>query len=150
LNYQNNSAGSSIKKKMDIRKELIITIEQYENGHIDFAKAQSMIKALCEKEMTQYDLDNYWRSASIEEFVEELLQKSLDGWENIDDARALILIREILDNVTKDSLLNRNAEALEKRYAKPFGTVSGLIFHRSIKDENKILEVLKHDTVIRL
>lgn len=70
-------------------------------------------------------------------------------WADIDDKKALLLIKEILANIAEDNIVHRNEEALEKRYRKPTGYISGLIF-QDITGEPEILELLKKDTTIYL
>jgi hypothetical protein len=80
-----------------------------------------------------------------EKVIEPILE-----WEKINDASALVLIREILDNVEDDALLERNGEALEKKYRQITGFVTDLIFYSAIYDEVEILQELKKDNVIYL
>lgn len=71
-------------------------------------------------------------------------------WASIDDARAVLLIKEILANITNDNIVDRNSDALEKRYRKPTGFISDLIFYKDPIDEQAILALLKKDTTIYL
>ncbi|HUP13099.1 MAG TPA: hypothetical protein VM187_12820 [Niastella sp.] len=57
-----------------------------------------------------------------------------------------ILIRQILADVTRDNIVHRNSDALEKRYRKKTGFISDLIFYQDITDEPAILKLLKEDT----
>jgi hypothetical protein len=72
------------------------------------------------------------------------------NWEQIDDEQALSLILEILENTSEDSILKRNGNALEKRYAKSEGTVMDLIFQEDLNNPRLILDKLKINTVISL
>ena len=75
--------------------------------------------------------------------------KSRD-WKKIDDDSILKLIKEILDNLANDSIIQNNSEMLERKYGKPEGFVCNLIFHMDIDNENLILEELKKDKIIYL
>ncbi|HEY8898636.1 MAG TPA: hypothetical protein VIM79_27595, partial [Niastella sp.] len=102
------------------------------------------------KDCTGPEIRGYYSYTCLDDFCENLLTEPITDWANIDDERALTLIKEILADVTKNNILIRNSEALEKRYRKSEGFISGLIFYQDITDEQAILALLKKDTTIYL
>gem|GEM_PF-1379983 len=128
-------------------KQIII---DYENKILPFEKVIDMIKELTSKSIDKYDLDNYWTNTDIDSFVKRIATLEFTNWKNIEDELALELINEILENITDDSILERNMNALEKRYSKPTGKIIDWIFHRNITVPNEILELLKQNTSIAL
>lgn len=125
-------------------------IFDYENKTLSLEKAVSLIEELTSKSIDKYDLDNYWRSTDIDSFVKRLTSLEISDWKSIDDERALELITEILMNITDDSILTRNMDALEKRYSKSTGKISDWIFYKNITDPIEILQLLKQNTSIAL
>ena len=73
----------------------------------------------------------------------------MDG-NKLNDEEALFLIKEILNNLTNDNLIDSNTSELEKIYSKPSGTINNFIFYDDISDPNQILNLLKKNTVIIL
>lgn len=130
-------------------KELIAIIENWENGKLNLEKTLNNIYLLTGYQTDEYNLRTYWTYTSLEEFCEAFLTDSIDDWEDIDDERAKKLIKEIFDNLGKDGIISRNEEALEKKYRKPSGFVSDLIFQKDLEID-KILIELKKDTTIYL
>lgn len=125
-------------------------INDYENKTLSVENAIVLIKKLTFKPIDKYDLDNYWTSTDIDSFVKRLITPEITDWKNIDDERALELINEILENTSEDSILERNMNALEKRYSKATGKISDWIFYDDITDPNEILRLLKQNTSIAL
>jgi hypothetical protein len=130
--------------------ELKSVITDYENGLIDYDQAQTMILQLTGKNVEQYQLDSYWGAESLESFINRLLIDPIMEWQYIDDQQALALIEEILKNEMDGAILERNGQALEKRYGKPEGMISECIFHRAIHEAKLILSELKKETRIIL
>ncbi|MCK0157915.1 hypothetical protein MWU65_12030 [Cellulophaga sp. F20128] len=126
-------------------KKIILDLE---NGKLDVATALFQIKKLSDKEITEYDLCNYWRSEGLDEFVRTLAMPELENWNKIDDERALELIKEMIEKISDTALMVRNSTALEKRFKKSSGTVMELVFQTGMEIE--ILSELKKDTTIRL
>lgn len=116
-------------EQFEIEKQVEVAIKKYEKEEIDLEEAQKRIEKITGTKISQYTLDNYWRAENFEDFVRWVSTKELENWEQIDDEQALSLISEILKNTSDSSILKRNGNALEKRYAKSEGTVSDLIFH---------------------
>jgi DNA primase large subunit len=135
---------------MDKKAKLKSIIEQYEGGQIDIKRVLITITETTGKTISKDELDDYWRSTSLDQFCELLTTEPITEWQNIDDTTALSLIKEILNNITKDNIIYRNAEALEKRYNKPTGFISNLIFHSDLQNEAQLLELLKKNTTINL
>jgi len=137
----------SQKTNFDIVKRLI---EDFEVNKISEEMAISEINKISTTELDEYSLRNYWRSIDLDTLVETLTIPQIPDWQELTDERSLELIREAIANLGRDALFTRNASALEKRYSKPEGTLSGWIFHEDIIDENEILERLKVDTTFYL
>ncbi|SHJ25591.1 hypothetical protein SAMN04488096_1222 [Mesonia phycicola] len=125
-------------------------ILELENGNLDIELAISQIKKLSDKEITRYELENYWRSDGLDDFVRIIAMPELKDWKEISDLRALELIKEMIDKINDTALMLRNATALEKRFKKSSGTVMELVFQKGIGSENEILTELKKDTTIKL
>ena len=128
-------------------KELII---RFENGKETAEKTVENINELSSIKIDEDFLRNYWRSSDLESFSELISTPEIENWTEIDDEYADKLITEILDNLGDDALINRNSTALEKRFKKSTGTISGWIFYDDITDRTKILELLKTNTTIQL
>ena len=134
---------------MEKQKELIAIIQNLENGGDNISDTLNKIKILTGFETDEYTLRNYWTYTSLAEFCESFLTEPITDWEAIDDKRAIDLIQEIFDNLGKDGIILRNEAALEKRYRKPSGFVSDLIFQQDLELDNILIE-LKKDTTIYL
>lgn len=130
-------------------EEIKVIIQNYENKEAEFSDATATIKSLTGKDVSQNDLDNYWTSQDLESFCKGLIIESIENWKDIDDLMARKLIYEILNNVNDDSIINRNSEALEKRYGKSQGTVVNMVFHEELNEEEILIE-LKNNDVIQL
>jgi hypothetical protein len=128
-------------------KELIIG---FENGQKTAEKTVENINKLSSVKIDEDFLRNYWRSSDLESFIELISTPKIENWTEIDDEYAENLIAEILNNLSNDTLINRNSEALEKHYKKSTGTISNWIFYDDITDRMKILELLKTNTTIQL
>ena len=76
--------------------------------------------------------------------------KPIYNWKQIDDKKALVLIKEIIVNLDNEEIIERNSEGLEKKYGKTKGTISDLIFIEDITDPNQILSSLKKQNIIYL
>ena len=133
--------------KFEEVKNLIIS---FENNDQSLEVVLQSINKLIDKNVTEYELTNYWRSDNLENFVNTLVAESIKDWQDIDDDRALQLINEILSNVSDDAILSVNGEALEKRYAKSSGTLCDWVFQDDISDPNEILRLLKENTTLLL
>jgi len=125
-------------------------ILRFESGSTSSEAACAEIHRLTGKEIDRFTLCSYSASESLDEFVRRLCQPPIEDWREINDARAIGLIEQIRQDVADDAVFERNAEALEKRYRKPGGTVSDLIFGRHSLTPREILAELKKDTVIYL
>lgn len=119
-------------EQFETEKKVTIAIENYEEGHLNLEATQALILAATGSDVSQYSLDNYWRSEDLEEFVQTLCIKAIEDWASIDDARALALLHEILEHPSSAIVL-RNGRALEQRYSKPEGTVSDLVFWNDLR-----------------
>ncbi len=116
-------------------------------GQISTEDALSQINELAQTKISHYELVSYSGYTDQDSFVDQITQKPLLNWQDIGDEEAIDLIEEILLNTDNDALLDRNSEALEKRYRKPTGKVRNYIFHEAILTSGDILAELKKDTV---
>lgn len=124
-------------------------IADFEDRKIDGQVAIDAIKQLTGETVDIGYLTEYWSSESLDTFIEKLLVEHITDWQNIDDQRAIDLIIEIQNNVTRQGILLRNATALERRYGKSTGTVINKIFNDD-QDPASILKELKKETRIFL
>ena len=136
-----------MKEKQEQIKQIII---DYENKIISGEKAVSLINSLIDKAVEKHELDNDWSYTDIDSFSKKLAMPEIKEWQQIDDEEALRLIREIFENLGDDSILDRNMNALEKRYSKPTGRLITWIFHEDINEPEEILKLLKQNTSIAL
>ncbi len=132
-----------------MKPQVTAIIESFENDEIEEAVALARIRELTRCEIDGDWLRNYWRSESIEDFVDRLCAEPIRDFERITDAEAVALIAEYLQTQSpgrRDSI----ETALDRRFGKPTGTVSGLIRQRDVSDPSSILAELKRDTRIYL
>jgi hypothetical protein len=134
----------------DIIDRIKKVILDYENYLISPEKALESINALSNTPVDREWLDAYWNAMSLDEFVRLIAIKPIENWKELTDMDALKLIVEIFDNLTDNAVIQRNMTALEKRYSKPEGTISNLIFYQDITDPTEILNRLKVNTSIAL
>lgn len=132
-----------------IEKEnrMIKLVNDYEDGKISLDKTIEEFNKLSNRKIDSYILDNYWRSEDLENFVSRFAIDEIENWKEIDDSKAINLIDEIKNNPSNIAVEERNIVALEKRYAKPEGSLHGIVHE---EDSTKILDFLKTDNVIRL
>jgi len=143
-------AINKIGKEMNKFEKIKNLIAGLENNDLALDIVLETIKKITKKNITHYELKNYWRSESLNDFVKTMSIEPIKDWENIDDNRALELINGILSNLNEDSIIAINSDALEKKYSKASGTISDWIFHDDITNPNQILKLLKEDTVLLL
>jgi hypothetical protein len=132
-----------------MKPQVTAIIESFEKGEVEEAVALARIRELTGREIDGDWLRNYWRSESIEDFVDRLCAEPIRDYDRITDAEALVLISEYLQT---DSPGRRDSieTALDRRFGKPSGTISGLVFQRDLSDSRTILDELKRDTKIYL
>jgi site-specific recombinase XerD len=133
-----------------IKNEIKRLILKFENEEITLKFALIEINTISPTKIDEYDLQNYSTSTDLDDFVEELSMPQITDWREIDDNEASKLITEIKENIINSALVNRNINALEKRYKKSQGIISDWIFYDDIMENEKILELLKKDTTITL
>ncbi|WP_020597836.1 hypothetical protein [Spirosoma panaciterrae] len=131
----------------NIKRKIKSLINKFEMGQISTEDALSQINELAQTKISHYELVSYSGYTDQDSFVDQITQKPLLNWQDIGDEEAIDLIEEILLNTDNDALLDRNSEALEKRYRKPTGKVRNYIFHEAILTSGDILAELKKDTV---
>lgn len=135
---------------MDKKKELRKIIDDFEGRKISDQDAVDQIRNITGKTIDVSYLTSYWRSEDEASFITKLLTASIADWQMIDDERALVLIGQMIDDPGNDAILERNSEALERRFQKPEGTVIDLIFQEDIQDAKVILDKLKQERQITL
>ena len=135
---------------MDKKAQLKGVLDAFENGKADLQLTLTRINQLTGKNIDAHEIIEYWSYTSLDELCDRLLAEPIVHWETIDDDKALLLIEEILDNTTNDVIINRNSDALEKKYIKATGFISELIMLSDITDRFEILAQLKKDTTIYL
>lgn len=149
--YYLNTISGTVIDNLDImnNKEIIKKlILNYENKKSNLEETIFEVNKISYKNVDTNDLVNYWKNTSLDEFIDQILVKPIEDWEKIDYEKSILLIRDILSNLTNDLIFDRNSEALEKRYSKPKGTLSDWIFIEDISDSFKILKKLKENNVI--
>lgn len=132
------------------KSELKQAIINFEDGKLSADDTMHKIKQISGKQIDLHRLENYWQAVSLNDFCDELLSQPIENWQEITDNQALTLIDEILENMDSDAVINRNATALEKRYAKEDGFVTELIFDLDMDNPTEILKKLKKDTILHL
>ncbi|WP_271406253.1 hypothetical protein [Tenacibaculum soleae] len=135
-----------MKKHEEIKKLIL----DFENHKTSLKTILPIINGIGNKKIDEYDLINYWKHTSLDEFINYILAKSIRKWDEIEDEDSLLLIKGIIDNLIDDQIIDRNIEALEKRYRKQTGSISDWIFMEDISDPLKILEKLKKQDDILL
>ena len=132
-----------------MKPQVTAIIESFESEEIREVVALARIRELTGRDIDGDWLRNYWRSESIEDFVDRVCAEPIRDYERLTDADALALIAEYLLTQSpgrRDSI----EEALDRRFGKPTGTISDLVFQRDLSDPSSILEELKRDTRIYL
>ena len=128
-------------------KQIII---DFEDNKLNINDAIKAINTISNEKITQHELLTYWNNCSLDSFILKLTEKQIDEWEEINDVTAIKMITEIIDNVDNDTIVDVNSSALEKRYRKPSGTISNLVFIDGIENPSTILYKLKKSDVITL
>jgi len=128
-------------------KQLVL---DYESNKRSVEQTVEEINKIAVKPLDKEWLMSYWNAIDIDEFVELLTLPELDNWKELNDESSLELISEALANITRNAVFQRNAEALERRYSKPEGTLSGWVFQEDINEPTEILNLLKKDTTFYL
>ncbi|MEL6445620.1 MAG: hypothetical protein AAF089_14660 [Bacteroidota bacterium] len=122
-------------------------VNDFEDGSLSVEDAASRIEIVTGRPVDPNVLRGYWGSESLEELARRLCTEPIQEWADIPEEQALSLIQQILDDPVDDALFARNVAALEKRFRKPSGTLSDLIFHNDNTDPAWILEQIRVDTV---
>lgn len=132
-----------------MKPQVTAIIESFEKAQIEEAVALARIRDITGREIDGNWLRNYWRSESIQDFVDRICAEPIHDVERITDSEALALIAEYLQTQSpgrRDSI----ETALDRRFGKPTGTISDLVFQRDLSDASSILEELKRDSRIYL
>ncbi len=142
LSHHNRTTSIKIDKCAAI-------VRKFESGELPEHNAISQLQELAGRPIDPDWLRNYWRSESTDSFIERLLATKLLDWQSITDSQAEALIAEYLDTsntARRDTIEN----AINRRYRKPSGTLSDLVFQRDISEPKRILEELKKHTTIAI
>jgi hypothetical protein len=132
-----------------MKEQVTAIIESFEAGSIPEGVALARLEDLTGNKIDGDWLRNYWRSESIEDFVDRLFAEPVADWERITDTGAMALIAEFLRTESPGRRDSIDA-ALAKRYGKPIGAVVQLVFRRGLSEPNEILNQLRKDTRIYL
>lgn len=128
-------------KEFEIIKKLM---KEFEDSDLTIKELQTKIQKITNKKIDEYVLNNYWRSETLDNFINKLISnKNFDFSKKLEDSEALLLIEEIMNNVHDDIIIEKNSRILEYNYSKPSGLISDLIFKEDINNCNIILEKLK-------
>ncbi len=73
----------------------------------------------------------------------------MENWNQINDAIARQMLKELYENLHDDDLIERYSIALEKKYRKSEGTISDFVFFNDYSVD-EIMEKLKIDDVTYL
>ncbi len=128
---------------MDKSAKVKQIINDFENGKISSENALTEINKLSNVNVDLSWLCSYNSSMDLEMFVRVLTIEPIADWLEIGDKRATEIITEALDSIGDDAVIQRNFDALEKRYSKPTGTLLDWIFQDDVMDSNEILQLLK-------
>jgi hypothetical protein len=132
-----------------MKAQVAAIIESFEEGTMPETVALAKLKELTWRTVDADWLRDYWRSESMEDFVDRLCAEPIADWQAIKDTEALALIREYLQGSSpgrRDSI----ESAIDRRYGKPNGTLMDLVFQKGLADAASILDELKKDTRIYL
>jgi hypothetical protein len=132
-----------------MKSQVKAIVESFEAGTMSETVALSRLQELTGRTVDADWLRNYWRSESMEDFVDRVCAEPIADWQAIKDAEVLALIREYLQDPPpgrRDSI----GSAIDRRYGKPGGTLMGLVFQKGLTDAASILDELKKDTRIYL
>lgn len=132
-----------------MKSQITAIIEGFERGEIPEHVAIANLRELTGREVATDWLRNYWRSESLQDFVDRICAEPIQDCTIIADKEALDLIAEYLQT-TSPGRRDRIEAALEFRFGKPSGTVSDLVYQRDLSEPGKILDELKKDARIFL
>ncbi|WP_141402363.1 hypothetical protein [Sediminicola luteus] len=139
---------------MDSRNSKVDKIRQiisnFEDGKITVDVAVSQINIIGYHQISEDYLQSYWESENIDDFIGKIITEPIQDWQKIDDNQALLLLKELIENIVDDAIFERNSEALEKRYAKSSGSINNWLFHDNIMEPKEILKMLTHEDRIIL
>ena len=81
---------------MERNKKLIKRlIEEFEKGNISEEEVLLKVNKLSVEKLDSYRLKNYWRSESLDDFIDSISYETYQNWESIDDDEALRMIAEM-------------------------------------------------------
>jgi len=132
-----------------MENEVKTIIEDLERGAMPEGIALSELRRITGRDIDPDWLRNYWRSESLDEFVDRLCAPPITDWQKLDDEAALLLISEMMATNSpgrRDSI----DDALSKRYGKPHGYLMDLVCYKNLSSLKMIMQELKKDTKIYL
>ena len=114
----------------DLQKAKVIEgiLTDYEKSKVDRSDILSKINALIDEPITEYELDNYWRSESISEFSLKLAATRSQVLE-LTDEMVMDLLNEYwsLDRIESfDYFMTKYSDSIEFKYKKNTGFLSSL------------------------
>lgn len=132
-----------------MKTEVTAIIQRFEKEAISEEDALYRIRELCGREIDGGWLRNYWRSESLDEFVDRVCAAPIQNIDQLTESDVVALIAELLATQSPGRR-DRIGEALELRYGKPAGTVLGLVIDSDLNDPDQILAALRTETKIYL
>jgi hypothetical protein len=132
-----------------MKPQVTSIIESYEAGAVSEAAALTRLHEITGRVLEAAWLRHYWRSESLEHFVDRICAPPIADWHQLTEGDTLALVVEYFQTESpgrRDSI----EVALDRRFGKPSGTLSDLIHQRDISEPSRILEELKRDTRIYL
>ncbi len=131
-------------------KQLVMDIVQsFEKGELPEEAALTAMEQILGRPVDASWLRNYWRSESLEDSIDRLCAAPIQNWASLTETESVSLIAEYLETESPGRQESIQT-ALERRFRKPGGTLSDLIFQRDLCDPVTILNELKIDTTIYL
>ncbi len=132
-----------------MEKEIRTIIEDFERGALPEGIALSELRRITGRDIDPDRLRNYWRSESLDEFVDRLCAPPITDWQNLNDDAVLLLISEFI-STNSPGRRDRIDEALARKYGKRSGSMIDLVFDKELSEPQMILGELKKDTKIYL
>ncbi|WFF37729.1 hypothetical protein LU290_05470 [Moraxella nasibovis] len=122
-------------------EQLSQLIQAFERTDFTDKQYKPQIQSLAKKKVDWGLVENYYKSISLDDLCQILLMPEIENWQDLTDDECLNLIQEILDDVCNVAIVDRNMDALHKRY--PNLSVCDLIFWQDETNAKVILERLK-------
>jgi hypothetical protein len=124
-------------------------IEHFEAGRIAEGEALARLETLTGRAVEAGWLREYWRSESIDDFVDRLCAEPIANWQTLTEDEVEALIAEFIAGASPGRR-DQIEDAIEKRFRKSPGVLIDLVDQKQPSDPKEILRELKKDTVIYL